>query len=250
MSKAQRVTLNEKPLSRKETLKLAAEEGILHERYSEILTDRFNGKIVTLRRAYTLPGDRILYIRDVEGKYDGKGDIFTAAYFEKFVNHLERMKADIAHGRTSNIAHWHFYSVHQTQLIARIPRLLKELVEGLDMKPEALDLTPASLDLLSTKIRETDMNRVLTTLYDHLVAYTGEVMRKHAKGAMDWALEPDFHFPVIATRYPNVSFNPVNLVWEELTSMQEVNFRKAYGKELRQVGSRLSFEDHLSKNTA
>jgi len=242
MTKAKRITINEKPLSRKDTIKLAQSEGILNERYSDILTEKYDGKIITLRQAYTLPGERVLYIRDVDGKYDGKGDIFTKEYFEKFVNHLERMQQDIENGRNSNIAHWHFYSSNKSNLIEKIPSLLTELYDRLECDGKMLDLTTASLDDLSEKINKFERQVVLTTLYDNLVAYIGEVIKKNSKNASIWILDKNFEYPSISTSYKGISFNPINVVWEELTSMDDANFRKAYGKELRQVGNRLGSE--------
>lgn len=246
MSKKIRTTINERPLSRKETIKLAQSEGILNERYSNILTEKYDGKIVTLRHAYSLPEDKVLYIRDVDGKYDGKGDIFTKEYFEKFVGHIERMREDVENGRDSNIAHWYFYSSNKSNLIEKIPRLIIELAGSLNCEAKVLNLTTASLDELSGRIGNFERQVVLRTLYDNLVAYLGEVIKKNSKHAVNWAIDQYFDFPVISTTNKNISFNPINIVWEELTSMRDADFRKAYGKEIRQVGNLISSENYFN----
>jgi hypothetical protein len=246
MEKTKKITINDKPISRNDTRKLAENEGVFHKEYSDILTEKHNGKVVTLRHVYSLPGDRILYIRDVEGKYDGKGNIYSKQYFERFVRHLERMQDDIQNGRNSNISHWYFYSLNKSKLIDKIPELLKTLYHSLNADSNSLNLTTESLNVLSSKIRELERKVVLTALYDNLVAYIGEVIIKNSKNAIGWSKEQNFGFPIVATNYKNVSFNPINVVWEELTSMDDADFRKAYGKHIRQVGSQLSSEKYFN----
>lgn len=246
MQKHKRTTINDKPISRNDARKLAQNEGVFHEEYSDILTERYSGRIITLRHVYSLPGDKMLYIRDVEGKYDGKGDIYPKQYFDKFVRHIQRMKDDIQKGRNSNISHWHSYSVNKSQLIDRIPDLLSDLFFKLNTDNKTLDLTTESLNALSNKIRDIERQDVLTTLYDNLVAYIGEVIIKNSKNARAWGNDQNFDFPIVSTTYKNVCFNPINVVWEELTSMDDADFRKAYGKELRQVGSLLKSEKYFT----
>ena len=239
-------TINDKPISRKETQTLAIKDGVFHQEYSDILTEKHDGKIITLRHVYSLPENRILYIRDVDGKYDGKGNIYQKVEFEKFVKHIERMKEDVQNGRNSNISHWNFYSANKSKIAEKIPELLKDLSSILKTDTKTLNLTTNSLDALSSKIRDIDRKVVLTTLYDNLVAYIGEVIIKNSNNAIGWGKDQNFDFPIIKTVYKNVSFNPINVIWEELIKMNDADFRKAYGKEVRQVGSKLSSEKYFS----
>lgn len=235
----EKITLNEKPLSKKDTIKLAEEQGTFHAEYSSILTETDNNKVITRRHVYELPDNRFLYIRDVDGKYDGKGDIFPKEHFEKFVSKMKRMDDDVKHGRTSNISHWYFYSKEKENLIDRISILITELQSVLDVDIRELDFSTKSLDILSQKVKHLDINNVFTTLYDHLVAYIGEVIRSNQKQNTEWQLEPHFNFPVIATIIKGVSYNPINIVWGELAISDDPDFRKAYGKEIRTVGSQI-----------
>ncbi len=235
MANGKKERLNDKTLSRKETIKLAQTKGIFHQQYSEMLTDRLDGKIVTRYNVYSLPEDRILYVRDADGKHGGKGDIYTKEYFDDFVNYIERTKEDIGNGIGNNISHWNFYSINKSKLIEKIPDLLMELFYILDDKEQKLDFSTKSLDILSDKIRAFDKQTVLITMYDNLVVYIGEVIKRNSKNATDWKMDNDFQFPFISTNYDNVNLNPINIVWGEITSMDEIDFRKGYGNELRHV---------------
>lgn len=241
MSK-KRVTINEKPLSRKETLILANGIGKLHNTYSEILTEEINGEIITLRQVYELPNDEYLYISDVNGKYGGKGDIFTKIYFDKFIQKIKRMDEDIKNGRTNNIAHWHFYSKNKLNLIERIPELILSLSEFIEVDNSLLNYSTTSLDIISTHLKENNLDNIFEEYYDNLVAYIGETIRKNSKFTTNWTSEPFFSFPVISTIEENVFYNPINIIWEELTMSEDINLRKGYGKELRRIGSLISTE--------
>jgi hypothetical protein len=237
-----RITINEKPLSRKETLSLANKSGILHKPYSKILTEEINGKIITLRQVYELPNSEYLYIRDVNGRYDGKGNIFSKIYFDKFMIKVRRMNEDIKNGRTSNISHWNFYSKNKSKLIERIPELVSKLCEFIEVDDLLFDYSTKSLDTLSTYLKEKNVDNIFEEYYDNLVAYIGETIRKNSKMTANWTLDTYFNFPVISTVEENIFYNPINIIWEELTMSEDINLRKGYGKELRRIGNLISSE--------
>jgi hypothetical protein len=254
MTKNKRTSINEKPLSRNETNKLAKEQGKFHDEYSDILTEKYNGKILTVRHVYELPENRYLYIRDVNGKYDGKGDIFTKEDFEKFVQSIKRMDDDSKNGRTNNIAHWHFYSIQKENLIYKVPELLAEFPSLIKIENKKLDFSTKSLDIISNQIKKLDLDHVFKTLYDNLVAYCGEVIKSNSSDGLNWSLEPHFNFPILTTATQDISYNPINIIWEELTqNMDGPNFRNGYGKEKRAVGERVKmnkiFQDIAKKNS-
>lgn len=254
MTPKKRKSINEKPLPRNETIKLAEEKGKLHEEYSDILTEKHDGKIITVRHVYELPENRYLYIRDVNGKYDGKGDIFTKDYFEKFVQYIKRTHDDSKNGRTNNIAHWQFYSIHKENLINRVPDLLSEFPSLLMIENKKLDFSVKSLDNVSSHIKVLDIDQVFEKLYDNLVVYCGEVIKSNSSDFLNWSLEPHFNFPIITTVTQDIFYNPINIVWEELTqNIDGPDFRKAYGKEKRAVGERIKmnkiFQDIVRKNS-
>jgi hypothetical protein len=237
-----RITINEKSLNKKEAEKLAIEQGKFHIEYSHFLTEVVNGKILTLSKVYELPDGTFLFIRDINGKYGGKGNLLTKNYFEKFIRSLKRTKEDFEFGRTNNISHWYFYSKNKNELVNNVNILMTEISNLLEIEDRQLDFTTQSLDLLTQRVKVFDLEFIFKTLYDHLAVYIGEVIIKNSKQANIWVLEPNFNFPVISTAIPTVFFSPVNIVWEELTQILEPNFRTGYRKELRIVGSRIKLE--------
>lgn len=242
-----KITINDKPISKKDTLILAKEKGKFHELYSEQLTEKVDGKIITLRHVYELRDGNYLYIRDVNATYDGKGDIFPKVYFEKFVQRMKRMEEDSENGRTSNIGHWMFYSKNKTELIQLVPKLITDLSDFFKIDESQLNFSTKSLDTLSEFVKKVNIEVIFENIYDNLIAYLGETFRNNLKMECKWMLEPNFGFPVLSSKEENIFYSPIGVVWEELVISDEFDLRKGYGKESRRVGSLLSTEK-LFKN--
>ena len=237
-----KITLNDKPLSKRDTLILAKEKGIFHALYSEQLTEKAEGKIITLSHVYELQDGNYLYIRNVNDSYGGKGDIFPKVYFEKFVQRMKRFEEDSMNGRTSNIGHWMFYSKNKSELIQLIPKLIRDLAEFFSVDESEMNFSTKSLDTLSKLVKEVNVEKVFENIYDNLIAYLGETFRNNLKMESNWMLEPHFGFPVISSNEENIFYSPIGVVWEELVISDEFDLRKGYGKESRRVGSLLSTE--------
>ncbi|MEW5677254.1 hypothetical protein ABGT15_13145 [Flavobacterium enshiense] len=236
-----KVTLNQKRIPKKEAIELALRDGILHSDYSDFLTERFENGDSIVNEVYELPESRILYITEVNQKRGGQGDIFPKEYFDKFVLNLMRIKNDKLNGRNSNITHWLFYSKNKSELINKIDDLKNELIEILKADIEFLNGSTKSLDYLSEKVKDYGNEKAMNEIYDNIVVYLGEVILKNSKGAEKWEINKIFNIPIISTKNDSIYFMPINIAWEELTNFEKIDFRKAYGKEARKIGEKLSY---------
>ena len=233
---------NIQKLSKKEAFELANSEGLLHYEYTEFLTEKFDSGDFILNQVFTINNDKILYISEVNQKRGGKGTIFEKHYFDNFILKLKRMQADIENGRNSNIQHWFFYSKWKNAIINKVEELHNELAKKLEIELSQLDFSTKSLDLLSKLVFDFGNEKSMMEIYDNLVVYIGEVIKKNSKKEINWDLESNFNFPVITTEFKNINFNPINIVWGELTNYENIDFRKAYSKEMRRIGTELSYE--------
>lgn len=236
-----KVTLNDKKIPKKEAIALASSDGILNSEYTDFLTEKFENGTCILNEVYDLPGKRILFITEVNQKRGGNGNLFTKEYFDKFVSNLKRMKDDTDKGRNSNINHWYFYSKNKQEFINKIENLKKELVIILEADSEFLNSSTKSLDYLSEKVSEYGNEKAMNEIYDNIIAYVGEVVLKNSKEAQKWEINKPLNIPVISTKNDSVYFMPITIAWEELTNFERIDFRKAYGKEARKIGERLSY---------
>jgi hypothetical protein len=75
-----------------------------------------------------------------------------------------------------------------------------------------------------------------------LVVYIGQVIIVNSKRKINWNIESNFNFPIITTEFKDINFNPINIVWEELTNYDQIDFRKAYGRETRRIATALSYK--------
>ena len=229
-------------LSKKEAFELANSEGLLNDEYTDFLTEKFENGNFILNQVFLISNNKILYIQEVNQKRGGKGVIFEKQYFDNFIFKLKRMKDDIENGRNSNIQHWHFYSLNKNSIIDKVDELLKELAKKLEIDIKQLDYSTRSLDLLSKLVFEFGNVKAMTEIYDNLVIYIGQIIKINSKKETNWNLESSFNFPIITTEFKNINFNPINIVWEELTNYERIDFRKAYGKEMRRIGTELSYK--------
>ena len=184
-------------------------------------------------RVYELGGERYLLVfGETIAELAGKGDIYAADDFHRFVRWTARVDEDARHGRQSSIGHWTYYSALKDQLVANIDTLVAQLGWTMSQTTDELDFSYQSLDALSAYVEEIGAERAEREIYDHLVAYVGEVLRLRIHGhwevnTSDWQPHP---YLVGAMHDPTM---PINVVWEQLSGLAPVNLRVAAANEVR-----------------
>ncbi|NBB22565.1 hypothetical protein GVN20_24640 [Runella sp. CRIBMP] len=239
----QRKSLNEKRLTKKQVQDLIKSEGRLHDEYTKVFKETYASGYVKQDLVYELPNDRILFVFDPNGTLlAGKGDIYPKDYFARSVKWNKRVKDDYANNRGNSVDHWRFYSKYQINLIDQADRLISELADKLQIDIKQLDKSYKSLDIVSIQIELYDIDKVLTDIYDNLVAYIGEVIRTKVNG--QWKIGIDYgEYPYIDIGHNNVNvrYMPIHIVWENLQGLDSVDFRKSIRNEARQVGFERKF---------
>jgi hypothetical protein len=239
-----RTSLNEKRLTKKQVQDLIKCEGRLHEEYTKLFKETYTTGYVKQDLVYELSNDRFLFVFDPNGiLLAGKGDIYPKDYFERFVKWQIRINNDNANNRGNSISHWMYYSKYKDKLIDHIDQLVDELSEKLQIDPKQLDKSYKSLDIVSKQTELYNIDKAITDLYDNLVVYIGEVIRNKVKGT--WKITMDYadgNFPYIDVGLKDIQYMPINIVWENLQGLHDVDFRESLGNEARQVGWQASFE--------
>lgn len=227
-------TLNAKRLTKRQVQELIESEGRLHEEFTEFFEQTSSTGYKDQPQVYELSDDRFLFVFDPKGiSIPGKGDIYSREHFLRMIRWTQKVREDYANGRGSSIERWIYYSKHRVQLVDKIDELIDELVKCLVISYNQLDFSYKSLDILSDKAENYGSEKVQAELYDNLVAYVGEVIRRRVKG----------HWVVIRKDYPGceypiVSVNqgvlmPINVVWRELHGLEPMNLRKEAANEVR-----------------
>jgi len=75
---------------------------------------------------YELPGDRFLLVFGELG-LGGKGDVYAADVFHRFLRWCTKVDEDAKHGRQGSTAHWAHYSTLKDRLISKVDTLVAEL---------------------------------------------------------------------------------------------------------------------------
>jgi hypothetical protein len=223
---ARRRTLNERRLTRREVDALI----ISGAEPRADLTAALNETVLP-SRVYELPGDRFLLVFGASG-LAGKGDIYAGDDFRRFVRWSAKVDEDAKHGRQGSTDHWAFYSPLKERLILSIEALVTELRATMSRTSDDLDLSYRSLDLVSAHVESMGIERAQRELYDHLVAYVGEVQRARIHGR--WAIRREERQPypyLAAPSYDPVM--PINVVWHELSGYAPVNLRAGAANEIR-----------------
>ena len=240
----QRKCLNEKRLTKKQVQELVEKEGQLHDEYTAFFQETYASGYVKRDLVYELPDDRFLYVFDqLDISTPGKGDIYAKAYFLKWMQWVQRVRDDYANNRGSSVAHWRFYSHCQNTLIERLPELEGELARVLQIDKQLLDKSYASLDLVSTACEALGLDTVFKQLYDHIVAYVGEVIRQRVNGW--WELNTTHsgdNYPFISIGLERVQYMPINVAWMAMHGMDPIDFRKEAANEVRLRAPRVKFE--------
>ncbi|WGD52350.1 hypothetical protein QA641_44355 [Bradyrhizobium sp. CB1650] len=185
-------------------------------------------------RVYELDGDRYLLVFGEVSGLGGKGDIYAAEDFHRFVRWSAKVDEDAKHGRQGSTSHWAYYSQLEDRLIFNIDTLIARLCSTMSRTPDDLDFTYKSLDLVSEYVERIGVERAQQELYDHLVAYVGEVLKLRIQGR--WYVSGDDRQP-----YPYLGgaqhdhVMPINVVWQELSGYGPVNLRTAAANEVRRA---------------
>jgi hypothetical protein len=184
-------------------------------------------------RVYELGGERYLLVfGETIAELAGKGDIYAADDFHRFVRWTARVDEDARHGRQSSIGHWTYYSALKDQLVANIDTLVAQLRSTMSRTADEVDFSYQSLDIVSDYVEGIGVERAEREIYDHLVAYVGEVLRLRIHGHWEvntshWQPHP---YLVGAMHDPTM---PINVVWEQLSGLAPVNLRVAAANEVR-----------------
>jgi hypothetical protein len=184
---------------------------------------------------FELEGDRYLYVFDEQNhSLGGKGDIYPADFFLRFVRWTRKVREESAEGRGSSISHWAYYSRLKDQLVSNIDLLLQQLRWTMSRSRDELDVSYKSLDIISKFVEDIGVERAQKELYDQLVAYVGEVLRLRVDGRWHVDRKHDPPYPhLVGPRHRNVM--PINVVWGELDGLGPVNLRAAAANEIRRT---------------
>lgn len=235
--------LNARRLTKQQVQNLIRTEGKLHEEFTAFFEERYPSGVVHRDEVYELEGNRFLYVFDPKGiSLPGKGDVYPDKYFQRFVNWVKRVRTENAAGRSSSVDHWRFYSRHKSDLVNHLNALEEELADKLGISRNLLDKSYASLDLISTACKQQSIDSVFESLYDNLVAYTGEVIRKRVNGV--WAINKTHsggEYPFISIGFDMVQYMPINATWCALNGIDSIDFRKEAANEIRQQASRANY---------
>ena len=91
---------------------------------------------------YELDGERYLFVFDpADPNMGGKGDIYPAEAFHRFVRWRARVSEEHVHGRGNSVSHWAYYSALKHQLVANIDTLIDQLRSTMARTQHDLDLS-------------------------------------------------------------------------------------------------------------
>lgn len=227
-------SLNHKRLTKKQVQDLIESEAKLHEEFTKICEQTYSNGYKDQPLVYELPNDRFLFVFDPKGySIPGKGDIYPKEYFLRWLKSTQRTRENIANNRANSVSHWEYYSKHKIELVSKIDELIDELAEQLHIPHQQLDFSYISLDVVSKKSEAYGIDNIETSLYDNLVAYVGEVIRHKKNG--QWTINSYSG----SERYPYISAGvngvlmPINIVWQELSSLKLIDLRKETANEIR-----------------
>jgi hypothetical protein len=222
-------TLNERRLTRRQVEALISAGATARPDLTAALDDA-----LLQLRVYELDGNRYLLVFDELSGLEGKGDIYAAADFHRFVRWTAKVNEDAKHGRQGSTNHWAYYSPLKDRLISNVDMLIAQLRSTMSRTPEELDFSYESLDLVSDYVERIGVERAQQELYDHLVAYVGEVLRSRIQGRWDIGGGGRQPYPyLVGAKHDSVM--PINVVWQELSGYAPVNLRSAAANEVRRT---------------
>jgi hypothetical protein len=184
---------------------------------------------------YELEGNRYLYVFDeLSSGLGGKGDIYAADNFLRFLRWTVRARDDQKDWRGDSISHWAYCSVLKDRLKSNVYALIEQLRSTMSRSQDDLDLSYQSLDIVSEFVEGIGIERVQKELYDHLVAYVGEVLRLRIQGSWEVNRGVDPPYPYLVGAQHSATM-PINVVWGELDGLHPVNLRAAAANEVRRT---------------
>ncbi|MBE9123110.1 hypothetical protein IQ269_20475 [Tychonema sp. LEGE 07199] len=235
---ANKKNLNAKRLTKNQVQELIESEGRLHEEFTKFFEETYSTGYKDRPQVYELSNDRFLFVFDPKGYLiPGKGDIYSKESFLLMIRWTQKVRDDYANNRGSSVSHWRYFSKNKARLVNKIDELINQLTICLDILYEELDYSYKSLDMVSSKAESYGIENIQADLYDNLVAYVGEVIRRRVKG--DWVVKEDYpgcEYPVIVVN--NGVLMPINVVWQELGRLESINLRKEAANEIRRFSLR------------
>jgi hypothetical protein len=231
---ARRKKFSERRLTKRQVEELIASGARLRPDLAAVFEETSSTGYADRPQVYELDGDRYLLVFDaLVPKLKGMGDIYPADDFFRLARWTARVREDHAHQRASSVGHWAYYSTLKHRLISNIDTLVDELRVAMSRPASDLDLSYQSLDLVSAYVEGFGFERAWRELYDHLVAYVGEVLRLRIQGTwqVDRRLGAEPYPYVASPKHDPVM--PINVVWEELSGLYPVNLRAAAANEVR-----------------
>jgi hypothetical protein len=226
---AQKKRLNQRRLTRGQVEALIASGAKARPDLTAALEDA-----VLQSRVYELDGDRYLLVFGEHSGLEGKGDIYAADDFHRFVRWSAKVNEDAKHGRQDSTRHWASYSQLKDRLISNIDTLVAQLCSAMSRTQNELNFSYKSLDLVSEYVEGIGVERAQHELYDHLVAYVGEVLRSRIQGRWDIRRDDRQAYPyLVGAKHDPVM--PINVVWNALSGHDPVNLRTAAANEVRRT---------------
>ena len=228
-------TLNERRLTRRQVQELIASGARPRPDLAATFEQRFSTGFKEQPLVYELDGERYLFVFDpADPNMGGKGDIYAADAFHRFVRWRARVSENYVHGRGSSVSHWAYYSTLKHQLVANIDTLIDQLRSTMARTPHDLDLSYQSLDMVSEYLEGIGVERAQQELYDQLVAYVGEVLRLRIQGCWQVNSNDRTPYPYLRGAKHELAM-PINVVWEQLSGLDLVNLRAAAANEVRRA---------------
>ena len=225
---AHKRTLNERRLTKRQVQELISSGA----RPRPDLSAAFDPTLLQ-SRVYELEGDRYLLVfgEQVSG-LAGKGDIYSADDISRFARWTAKVGEDAKHGRQSSVQHWAYYSVLKDRLTSKIDTLVAQLRSTISRPADGLDFSYKSLDVVSEYVEGVGVERAQQELYDHLVAYVGEVLRLRIQGRWEVRRDDPQPYPyLVGVNHDPVM--PINVVWGELSGYASMDLRAAAANEVR-----------------
>lgn len=210
-------SLNKKQLTKKEVKSLIESEGCEPDLELTAVFREERGDYINAPKVYSLPGDQYLYVSDENNvSLPGKGNLLTREDMLKSAEWHEDMKTRYARGGGNSVEDWRYHSKLKNRLPENTEALIRELSEISGIELDRMDRSYKSLDLISQYLIEIGYKPARQTLYDHLVAYVGEVLRVRSDGLWHSKADDNLGYPCILGPKGEPAMMPVNAVGQAL----------------------------------
>ena len=228
-------TLNERRLTRRQVQELIASGARPRPDLAATFEQTFSTGFKEQPLVYELDGERYLFVFDPADPSMGERVTFMRPTpFIVSCDGGREFPENYVHGRGSSVSHWAYYSTLKHQLVANIATLIDQLRSTMARTPHDLDLSYQSPDIVSEYVEGIGVERAQQELYDQLVAYVGEVLRRRIQGC--WEVNSNDRTPypyLMGAKHEPVM--PINVVWEQLSGLDPVNLRAAAANEVRRA---------------